>query len=275
MTRPATIFLTMALIVSSFCRDVQAASLEDLNYGFASYLGSGIYKAGEQDVQIYQIPLSYQFFEHGENKNWGLKLTLPVTLGFYDFSLSDINDGFPDKLSTLSIVPGLVFQYQVTKRWQLSPFLDYGVAQNLTNGDASRIYSYGLRSEYAYSTENVTYTLDNRLIYAKQKGVDRSAVSDFGAFETSLDFRFQSCAFFKKQLAELRGYISNFRYFDDLEFIFSNTEPVRVLNQNEVGITFGVQIKNKTRYIDIPRVGLAVRKGDGLDVYRIVFGAPF
>ena len=275
MTRHATIFFTAALMACSFCRDVQAVVLEDLNYGFATYLGSGIYKAGDQSVQVYQIPLSYQFFEPDEKKNWGLKLTLPVTLGFYDFSLLDITEGFPDELSTLSIVPGVVFQYQVTKRWQLSPFVDYGVAKNMTNGDASRVYSYGLRSDYVYVTENVTYTLDNRLLYAKQKGVDRSAVSDFGAFETSLDFRFKSFPFFKKHLADISVYIANFRYFDDLEFLFPPARPVRVLDQNEVGITFGVQIKNKTKYIDIPRVGLAVRKGDGLDDYRIGFGAPF
>ncbi len=275
MTRRATIFFTAALIASSFCRDVQAVVLEDLNYGFATYLGSGIYRAGDQSVQVYQIPLSYRFFEPDEKKNWGLKLTLPITLGFYDFVLEDILEGFPDELSTLSIVPGVVFQYQVTDRWQLSPFADYGVAENLSNGDASRIYSYGLRSEYAYVTENVTYTLDNRLLYAKQKGVDRSAVSDFGAFETSLDFRFKSFPFFKTYLADISVYIANFRYFDDLEFLFPPARPVRVLVQNEIGITVGVQIKNKTKYIDIPRVGLAVRKGDGLNAIRIVFGTPF
>jgi hypothetical protein len=248
MTRHATIFFTAALMACSFCRDVQAVVLEDLNYGFATYLGSGIYKAGDQSVQVYQIPLSYQFFEPDEKKNWGLKLTLPITLGFYDFVLEDILEDFPDELSTLSIVPGVVFQYQVTDR---------------------------LRSEYAYVTENVTYTLDNRLLYAKQKGVDRSAVSDFGAFETSLDFRFKSFPFFKTYLADISVYIANFRYFDDLEFLFPPARPVRVLVQNEIGITVGVQIKNKTKYIDIPRVGLAVRKGDGLNAIRIVFGTPF
>jgi len=276
MIRQTTIVFAAILLIYSSHRDVQAAVLEDLNYGFATYLGSGIYSASGQDVQIYQIPFSYQIYKAGEQKKWGLKLTIPVTLGFYDFKLEDIPDtGLPTDISTLSIVPGLQFQYFVTKKWQLRPFFDFGFAQNMANGDASRIYSYGLRSYYEYPLEDVTFTLGNRLLHARQRGVDRSASSDFGTFETSLDFKFKQFPFFKKHLADFSVYYANFQYFDVLRFILPSDEEVTVVKQNEVGFTFGVQIKKKTRFIDIPRIGLAVRKGDGLDIYRLVFGMPF
>ncbi|WP_455201400.1 hypothetical protein [Kaarinaea lacus] len=276
MIRQTTIIFTAILLTCAYFRDVQAAFLEDLNYGFATYLGSGIYSASGKNVQVYQIPFSYQFFQPGEQKNWGLKLTIPVTLGFYDFKLEDLPDlGLPTDISTLSIVPGLQFQYFVTKKWQVRPFFDFGFAQNMTNGDASRIYSYGIRSYYEYPLEDVTFTLGNRLLHARQRGVERSASSDFGTFETSLDFRFKQFPFLKKHLADFSVYYANFQYYDVLRIIFPDDREVTVVKQNEVGITFGVQIQKKTRFIDIPRIGLAVRRGDGLDIYRLVFGMPF
>ena len=276
MIRQTTIVFIVLLMACPLCRTINAATLEDVNYGFATYLGSGIYSASGQDVQVYQLPFSYQFFKPGEEKNWGLKLTIPITLGFYDFKLEDIPDtGFPTDISTLSIVPGLQFQYFVTKKWQLRPFFDFGFAQNMTNGDASRIYSYGLRSYYEYPFEDVTFPLGNRLLHARQRGVDRSASSDFGTFETSLDFRFKQFPFFKKHLADFSVYFANFQYYDVLRLVIPNGKEVTVVKQNEVGFTFGVQIKKKTKFIDIPRIGLAIRKGDGLDIYRLVLGLPF
>lgn len=276
MIRQTTIVFAVILLTCSYHRENQAAFLEDLNYGFATYLGSGIYSASGQAVQIYQIPFSYQIFEAGEDKSWGLNLTLPLTLGFYDFQLQDIPEsGLPTDISTASFVPGLEFQYFITKKWQLWPFFDFGYAKNMGNGDATRIYSYGIRSYYIYPFKDVTFTLGNRLLHARQRGVDRSTSSDFGAFETSLDFRLEQFPFFKKYLADFSVYYANYQYFDTLRLIIPSGVPVNVVKQNELGFTFGVQIKKKTKFLDIPRIGLAIRKGDGLDIYRLVFGLPF
>jgi len=275
MIRQGIFFCSAILLCLSIAGKSAASVLEDVNYGFATYLGSGIYSAAGRDVQVYQIPFSYQFFTMNE-KQWGLKLTLPVTLGFYDFKLSDVvEEGFPDDISTLSFVPGVQFQYPLTQYWHLLPFIDIGIAQNLTNGDSSNIFSYGMRSYYEYPFDKLTFTLGNRLLFVRQKRTDNSTRSDFGTFETSLDFRFQQFPVFKKYLGDFSVYYANYQYFDSLNFLFPNDQVVKVVKQNEIGFTFGVQIKKKTRYVDIPRVGLAIRKGDGLDIYRLVFGMPF
>ena len=274
MIRQGKCFFSAILLLTFIAGKSTAAVVEDVNYGFATYLGSGIYSAAGQDVQVYQIPLSYQFFSR-EEKKWGLELTLPVTLGFYDFKLADITDGFPEEISTLSFVPGLQVEYPITRHWLLLPFVDFGIAQNLSNGDSSNIYSYGMRSYYEYPADRVTFTLGNRLLFARANRRDNSNKSDFGTFETSLDFRFQQFPVFKKHLGDFSVYYANYQYFDSLNFLFPNDQVVKVVKQNEIGFTFGVQIKKKTRYVDIPRVGLAIRKGDGLDIYRLVFGMPF
>jgi len=275
MIRQGNLFFSAIILFVFISVQSFAAVLEDVNYGFATYLGSGIYSAAGQDVQIYQIPFSYQIYDSKE-KGYGLNLTLPVTLGFYDFNLSDIiNDGFPEEISTFSFVPGLEFEYPVLQHWKLLPFFDLGVAENLSNGDASKIYAYGLRSYFDHPFKDFKFILGNRLLYVRQKRKDNSHISDFGAFETSLEFRFPQFPLFKKHLGDFEIYYANFQYFDSLDFLFPDNKVVTVIKQNEVGITFGVQIKKKTKYIDIPRIGLAIRKGDGLDIYRLVFGMPF
>ncbi len=75
--------------------------------------------------------------------------------------------------------------------------------------------------------------------------------------------------------ADFNVYYFNFQYFDTLHFILPSNDPVTVVKQNEIGFTFGDQIKKKTKFIDIPRVGLAIRRGDGLDSYRLVFCMAF
>ena len=274
MIRQGKIFFSAILLFVFIGGNPYAAVLEDVNYGFATYLGSGIYSAADQNVQVFQIPFSYQLFGI-EEKKWGLNLTLPVTVGYYDFNLDDIiNEGFPEEISTFSFVPGLQFEFPVLKHWKLLPFFDLGIAKNLSNGDSSNLYSYGLLSYFDHPFKKLTFTLGNRLLFARQKRRDNSHVSDFGAFETSLDFRFRQFPLFKKHLGDISVYYANYQYFDSLDFIFPGNRVVKVIKQNEVGITFGVQIKKKTKYIDIPRIGLAIRKGDGLDIYRLVFGMP-
>ena len=45
--------------------------------------------------------------------------------------------------------------------------------------------------------------------------------------------------------------------------------------QLELGVTFGATEPIRLWRIPLPRIGLGYRFGDGLSVYRLVFGAPF
>ena len=94
--------LTFCILIT-LSSPIYSFDLDDLNYGFSTYLGTGIYSTGEQDVQVYQLPVSYDvytFSEHGRS----LKVNIPITLGFYDFALKDIvATGLPDKVNTLSV----------------------------------------------------------------------------------------------------------------------------------------------------------------------------
>ena len=56
-------------------------------------------------------------------------------------------------------------------------------------------------------------------------------------------------------------------------FFESTENPIRVGIEHEVGITFGNL--PDFLFLEKPQIGLGVRFGNGVNVYRIVFGAPF
>ena len=80
---PVIILAVAILVFNKPANAYETLRQESINYGFANYLGSGIYSAGDQEVQIYQIPLSYQGLDIEDNP-FGLKIHTPITFGFYN-----------------------------------------------------------------------------------------------------------------------------------------------------------------------------------------------
>jgi hypothetical protein len=74
---------------------------------------------------------------------------MPVSVGFYDYKFDDIFDqGPPQGLSTLSFVPGLELEKQITSRWRLKPYFSAGAGGDLEGGGYAWIYDVGLRSRF-------------------------------------------------------------------------------------------------------------------------------
>lgn len=65
-------------------------------YAFAHEFGSGVYDFNGRTLQVYGLPLAWTLRE-GEAARPGLRLRLPVTLGFLDFEPKDVLDtGLPE-----------------------------------------------------------------------------------------------------------------------------------------------------------------------------------
>lgn len=264
--------LTFCILIT-LSSPIYSFDLDDLNYGFSTYLGTGIYSTGEQDVQVYQLPVSfdvYTFSEHG----YSLKVNIPITLGFYDFALKDIvGSGLPDKVNTLSVVPGIEYLFKINDNWKLGPFIDLGVATNLENNDSNYVYSLGLNSHYQFKLEKPLITLANKLLYARHDGSSIEDADDFASIETVIDIQFFSTS--NKYYDFISLYYANYRYYDELVFLQPNNKTIKVFTQNEVGISFGLKQSSKESYIKIPRLGIGYRFGDKLSIFRLVLSAPF
>ncbi|MCG6886775.1 MAG: hypothetical protein LJE74_06170 [Proteobacteria bacterium] len=246
-----------------------------INYAYANYLGTGVYATKDRSVQVYHLPFSATL-RQAEPRKSGIVLRLPVTLGFTNFETLDIVEtGLPDSVGTFTFVPGLELVKQVTPIWQLSPFLDSGIGYDLSTHLYSYVYGVGIKSELTLDYQYHQFTLFNELLYAGNTTPDESGNNDFSRLETGLNFQFPLHSRIWDRKNYLSVYYVNYMYFNDLTFLkFDNTE-FNISMQNEVGLTFDTAPDMKVSFVEFSRFGLGYQFGNGINVVRLVFGAPF
>jgi len=85
-----------------------------VNWYYSTMFGTGYYTVGDAKVAILNVPMSYSFKTIREKKDkYGIKLLVPVSLGFHSFDFNEILD-LPNSVATLSVVPGVEFEFAVT-----------------------------------------------------------------------------------------------------------------------------------------------------------------
>lgn len=243
------------------------------NFAFSSYLGTGFYTTSKQNVYVIQLPLQHTIKEKTD-EHAGWLLNLPLTFGFIDFDNPDIED-LPnlDNIGTLTFLPGLEYQYPVTPNWSVIPFADYGFARDLNNTTNVLVTGIGIKSYANFHYRKAMFTLGNRLLYARERSENTGNDSDYTLIETGLNYRVTSDYYFYNRPLHTNLYYINFYYPDDLVFFERTTNPIRVGVENEIGITFS----NLPDFLffEKPQLGLGVRFGNNVNVYRLIFGMPF
>ena len=274
-SRPALKFAISFLI--SMAGAAQAAD-DDGSFGltsfaFASYLGTGFYTTSGQNVFVLQMPFEHIIKQKTETEA-GWKLKLPITVGFINFENLN-SEELPelDDVGTITFLPGIAYQYPVTRNWTLTPFVDYGFARELAYTSNILIIGSGLKSTFNVHFEDSMFTLGNRFLYAREQSEGASSDADYSLIETGLNYRVTSTFFFDDEPIYSNLYYINFYYPNNLVFFEQTENPVRIGIEHEIGIT----ISNIPDFLffEKPELGLGVRFGNDLKVYRLVFGAPF
>ncbi len=243
------------------------------SFAFSSYLGTGFYTTSGQEVFVIQIPYQYTIKEK-TNTEAGLILNLPLTFGI--INIDNIGDGnIPDlnDIATLTFLPGLEYQYPVTPNWTISPFADIGLARDLNNTTNVLITGFGIKSYYSIPVPDNLLSIGNRFLYARERNDISDNDLDYSLIETGLNYRMSSGYSHDNGILFSNVYYINFYYPNDLIFFEQTPNPIRVGVEHEVGITFS-NIPDFL-FFKKPEIGVGVRFGNNLNVFRIVFGAPF
>jgi hypothetical protein len=251
-----------------------------LGFAFSHYTGSGIYVVEDRSVQVYDIPISFSAMKL-EEQRLGIKVTLPISLGFYDFQASDVIDsGLPQHVGTASLLPGVRFDFRATDRWILGPFVEAGMAKDFEGGEIVYVGGTGVESELRLLDREVICLLRNRLVAAGSRAADTDERESYLEFRTAVETSFLLPL-------RIRGYETDLTVFPAVYVFYKPPEATatRLLGESlhhedtwvqwEIGVTFGTRLKAKWWKVPIPRVGLSYRFGDGEDAVRIVFGGPF
>ena len=246
-----------------------------IDFGFATQLGSGVYTMSGRTLQVYKLPFGYEF-DHAADARVRARLTLPVTLGFLDFEPIDVvQTGLPRSLDSLSFVPGLTLEVMLSPRWRLEPFVEAGVAEDRATDADQRIHAAGLRSIYDLRNEATAWQLYDEILYTsvEQRSLDRT--DDFTRLRLGVTARrpFDIAGYGRRADYLVYGYTDLF--LDTPDSPLNGEEDEGGDAQFEFGVTFGTTEPLRLWRIPLPRIGLGYRFGDGLSVYRLVFGTPF
>lgn len=272
-----TLSLLFSIVFFLFSYDTHATQNSSAagtsNFSFSSYLGTGFYTTSGQDVFVIQLPFDFTIKEK-TNTEAGIILNLPLTFGVINFDNIDLDD-LPNisDVTTLTFLPGIEYQYPVTSNWTLSPFFDYGFAHDYNNSTNILVTGIGVKSYYHIPVKNAVVTLGNRFLYAREQNKNAGFNSDYTLIETGLNYRVASDYLHDGGSIFNNLYYIIFYYPDSLVFLEQTNNPIRIGIEHEIGITFS----NLPSFwlFEKTQLGFGVRRGNGIDVYRIIFGAPF
>ncbi|MGW8228808.1 MAG: hypothetical protein ACWGOW_07905 [Gammaproteobacteria bacterium] len=226
-------------------------------------------------VQVYHLPFRYTLSEADTEKS-GLRLRLPVTIGFMDFDLPDaIDPNLPSKIETLTFVPGIQYIHQVNNKWTLSPFIDLGMGHDFETDNSAYVYGAGVNSLLVFKYQTFNLEIYNELLFAGNTTEISGVRNEFSRFQTGINFQFPLKRKAWDRDSAISVYYLNYVYFNRLEFLRYLNEPIEVAVQNEIGLTFDTSPDMKLLGIPFSRVGLGYRFGNKINVVRLVFGIPF
>ena len=245
------------------------------NYAFAAQLGSGIYSSSAGTVQVYRFAGGFSL-RSLVSDGWGLRLRIPLTIGFYNFKQSDVlASGLPEKLSTLALVPELRLEFPAAENWRLMPFAAAGVGRDFSADRANYILAGGARSLATFKWRSIDLSLGNRLFYTGHVTSGLEFGDDFGALESGVDAR-RSLGFSVWGHEMDAGlFLMNYLYFVSPELVRFYGAQISVAVQWEFGATFGTTTPWKVLGLTLPKVGISYRAGGDASVFRIVFGETF
>lgn len=270
---PLLILLNCLVSSDVFSAEKSGSTFGITNFAFANYLGTGFYTTSGQNVFVLQVPLQHTIKEKTDYED-GWVLNLPLTFGFINFD-SSIVDNIPElsDVATVTFIPGIEYQYPITPDWTIIPFVDYGFARDFNNKTNVLVIGSGIKSYYNYQYGKDTFTLGNEFLYAREKSKNSGGSSDYSLLKTGLNYRVTSDFLFNNEPLYSNLYYINFYYPNNLIFLERTDNPIRVGLEHEVGITFS----NLPDFLffERPQIGIGVRFGNDVNVYRIIFGAPF
>jgi hypothetical protein len=256
--------------------ELREAEADLVHFAFASQLGSGVYSLGDRTIQIYRLPIGWQVSEPADGRP-GVRLRLPVTIGLYDFEPRDvIESGLPDQLDTLSVAGGVELDFDLGSDWHLLPYVEVGRAWEADNATDATLYSASLHVHRERERDERLSRYFAGIVYA---GVDldqSAGTADLLKLETGVESRRSLGFTIAGKEADGGAYLLAEWYPDQPEQpVVRSDGPSGIPFQAEIGITLGTREPIRVWGLPLPRVGFAYRFGEGLSVYRLVFGTPF
>jgi hypothetical protein len=258
-----------------------AADTGYANYAFASELGSGVYEINGSTIQVYQIEPGYhlRIADHPQDRP-GIRLILPVTVGFFNFQLQDLAHlELPTHIGAVSVEPGVELDYWLRPQWHVYPYAKAGATFASSAEVNAYIWDVGVRSDVRFSVKDTSDLWRTDLVHARvhyhSTLEDGTALPDdsFTRLRNGVEFRRTFGAAYGERWYELGAYGVGDIYLDAPHGPQSGISA-RTL-QFEFGLMFGLNPMYRLWGIALPRLGIGYRDAGVLSGWRLVLGEPF
>ncbi|MFM7798427.1 MAG: hypothetical protein ACKPBA_05530 [Planctomycetota bacterium] len=264
---------------------LRESELPEANFAFAHRLGSGVYDISGRTVQVYSLPFEWRLRERvdpaagrdAREGRAGLTLTLPVTLGFFDFKLEDVlESGLPSDIATLSFVPGLRWDLEVGDGWALQPFIEAGIARDRSSDLRSRVATVGTAADRYTATGHGMLRIHHAFEYARAS-IDGLPGDDFALWVSGTELVRPLPTTPGRRAFDWGPYGAVRWYADPPGVPLLASAPARGVTrlQGEIGVSFGSVEPLRIGGVTLPRIGFGWRFGEGLSVARLVIGERF
>lgn len=254
---------------------LRASEEQLVNYAFATQLGSGVYDISGRTLQIYRLPFGYSFTEPTGARP-GVRLTLPMTVGLVDFKPRDVLEtGLPESLDTLSLVPGIELDFELGPHWHLVPIAEIGRSWDLGGDADALVYSLGAHATALWREEWIDLRFQVGATYAAVDPEAPVRSDDLLLIEIGLEGRHALQMNLAGHALDWGPYLLGQGFINRAEEPLDRASGDAGQYQFEIGVTLGTRGHATVWRIPVPRVGVGYRFGEDLEVWRLVFGAPF
>ena len=253
-------------------RSENEAVAESINHVFSTELGSGVYDLGGRTLQVYRLTWNKSLRDADED-TIGIRLTLPATLGFFDFKPIDVlEEGPPERIDSFSVMPGIELDFSVRDDWHVIPYgrAGFSLASSSVEG---WLYAAGVRADRRSNLRGWDTLVRSEFAYAGVKYRDDTPNDNFVRLRQAIDFT-------RGVGWSARGHEVELGLYGILDVIVDpptvpvadgDREPVQI----EAGFTLASRPRVKIWKFDAPRLGFGYRYAGNISGWRFVLGVPF
>jgi hypothetical protein len=243
------------------------------SYAYAHEFGSGIYDFGGHTLQVYTLPFAWTAREAAADRV-GVRLKLPLTLGFLDFRTADVvSTGLPDDVDSMSFVPGVELRVEVGRHWVLLPYVQAGASLADTTDVETRLFGAGLRVQRSFDADAYSGLYSVETIYSRVHYRGDLPNDDFVRVRNGLQWTRDTGRAIAGHALQLALFSVVDVYADPPTGPATGVELPEM--QLEAGVVFGTEPGFRFLGLPLPRLGLSYRFAGDLSSLRFVIGAPF
>jgi hypothetical protein len=243
------------------------------SYVFATELGSGVYDVGGRTLLVYRLPMGYDLRETTDDEP-GLRLTLPVAVGFFNYSPVDlVHSQLPSHLDAFSFVPGLLLDFRMDEHWRIEPYARAG--GSFASGDFDGwLYGLGTSNMYEWQIDGMHARVLNDILFAGVIYKNPTAPDDnLVRVRNGLEVRRLTGLTIGQHEIELSVYGFADYFPDAPRPPVAGTRTSRF--QVEPGFLIGAAPQWRIHNIELPRLGIGYRFAGDLSGWHLDISTPF